>query len=92
MSSGLVSAFVAVMEDDEDTAWVDAIYDDCLAKIAAGGGEISGLTSSSLNGKSFTKSLRMDALQLLQVCREALDIYNGKAVAATQVDFRSMTR
>jgi hypothetical protein len=79
-------------EQEDPTSWVQSVHDDCMAAIAAGAGSISPLTSTSLNGKSFTKSLKMDPGQLLSVCREALDIYRGRAIASSTIDMSPYSR
>ena len=90
-----VNVLVSVFEEDGNTGFGDQLIRDARAKILSGKGEIGALTSSALNGKSFSRSVQLTAVQVLDCCMRAKDIYkNGddsKVVSATRADFREMT-
>ena len=86
------NVLVAEMEADEATTFVETLITDARAAIAGGKGTIASLTSSSLNGKAFTRTIDLSPVQVLQACRQALKIYNetDDAVSSTRPDFRSL--
>lgn len=91
-----VNVLVAECEADDSTAFVDQIRKDARAKVLAGKGSIGTLTSSALNGKSFSQQVQFTALEVLDCCRRALRVYlsdgdNDDVVSATRADFREMT-
>lgn len=56
-----------------------------LAKIAKGGGQLAPLNNASLNGKSFSREIRLDAVQVADICQSALDETDGVGSSATGV-------
>lgn len=85
---------VAEIEADENTDFVMALLADARAAITSGKGTIASLTSSSLNGKAFTRTVDLSPVQVLQACRAALAIAAGvdDQVSATSPDFRNLIR
>ena len=82
------------MERDGSTAYVDRLICQAEEAILNGKGTVGGLTSSGVNGKSFSRSIDMNPAQVLDACQQALDEYNeeGGSVAATYADFSNITR
>lgn len=78
---------VADIQATGDDTFVQTLLTSARAKILAGGGEISPLTTAGLNGKTFGRSLRMDAAEVATACREALDIVAGDAAVVSTLDF-----
>ena len=92
-----VNVLVAEMEADQSTALVDSILKDARAKLKNGKGEIGSLTASAVNGKSFTRTVDLSPVQVIDACRQALKIYlsdgeDDDRVSATYSDFGSIVR
>lgn len=89
-----VNVLVAEMEADESTAFVDQLLKDARAQIKAGKGTAGTLTSSALNGKSFSRSVQFSAVEMLDICRRAIRRYtlgdDDTEVSATRPDFRGL--
>ncbi len=85
----LVGVLVARCEADGNTTFVDTLLADAESAIAGGKGTVASLTSASLNGKNFTKTLQLSALEVASACRRALAIYHetDTSVASTRADF-----
>jgi len=76
--------------EDGNRTFVTDLLEAAKAKIVAGGGEISPLQSATLNGKQFLRTLRMDCVQVAQICRQALAAADGREVSATRLDFSGL--
>lgn len=91
----LVNVLVAEMEADESTALVDSILKDAKKKLREGKGSIGNLTASGVNGKTFTRTVDLGPVQLIDACRQALKIYlsdgdEDDRVSSTYADFRNL--
>lgn len=86
----LVDVLVARCEADEATTYVDALLAEAEAAITGGKGTVGSLTSASLNGKNFNRSIQLSPLEVASACRRALAIYNETEteVSATYADYR----
>lgn len=75
-------------------AWVQALRDRALAKIAAGGGQIYVVETGSGAGKTFGRRTLLDCVIVADICDQALaDGRNGGAgdtYAATSFDFSQL--
>lgn len=89
-----VNVLVAEMEADQSTAFVDNLLRDARAQVKAGKGTVGTLTSSSLNGKAFQRSVQFTAVQMMDCCRRAIRRYtladDNDEVSATRPDFRGL--
>lgn len=65
-------AFLVAEIEAGNSAFVDTLLATAKAAILAGGGNISPLTGSSLNGKSFSKTLQMNCAEVASACRAAI--------------------
>ena len=65
-------AFLVAEIEAGNSAYVDTLLASAKAAILAGGGNIAPLTSSSLNGKSFSKTLEMNCAEVASACRAAI--------------------
>lgn len=88
---------VAEMEADQSTALVDAILKEARARLKTCKGSIGSLTASGVNGKTFTRTVDLGPIQVIDACRRALKIYlsegeDDDAVSSTCADFSSITR
>jgi len=81
---------VADIQATGNNDFVEALLASARAKILAGGGEISPITTAALNGKTFGRTLRMDAAEVAAACREALSIAAGDAVVTSTLDFSGL--
>ena len=93
----LVAVLVAEMEADQSTALVDAILKDARAKLKDGKGTVGSLTASGVNGKTFTRTVDLGPVQVIDACRQALKIYlsdgeDDERVSSTYADFSSLNR
>ena len=85
------------MQADHSTTLADTLLKRARASILAGGGDISSLLSSGINGKSFAKAVHLNAAQVIDACRRALNIYlndgeDDTVVAASYADFSNINR
>lgn len=82
------------MEREGSTAYVDQLLCQAEEAILNGKGTVGGLTSSGVNGKSFSRSIDLNPAQVMDACQQALDEYNseGGSVAATYADFSNINR
>lgn len=92
-----VNVLVAEMEADQSSSLVDAILRDARAKLKSGKGIMGAITASGVNGKSFTRNVELTASQVVNACRQALNIYhsdgdNDDRVSSTYADFSSLNR
>lgn len=83
------------MQADQSTTLADTLLKRARASILAGGGDISSLLSSGINGKSFAKAVHLNAAQVIDACRRALMLYvndgeDDTVVSTTRADFRSL--
>lgn len=85
-------AFIQALADCHEDSLVDlaALRAQCMAKVAAGGGELGFLTSATLNGKMASQIARMDASELLAAVNSALRLVNDTAVSMTYADFSDL--
>jgi hypothetical protein len=76
------------------TEWVDRLRCDARDALMSGKGSVGSLTSSSINGKNFTKTAELNPAQVLEACQIALDLWSDepKTVGASYADFRSVRR
>ena len=79
--SQLTEFLVADCEDTDDTAFTYALLSAAKAALLAGGGVIAPLTGGSLNGKTFTRELKLSPAEVALACRNALNLYNDAAGA-----------
>ncbi len=91
------AVLLAEMQADESTSFVDSIMKEARAALKKGGGNLSSLLNAGVNGKTFTKAVHLNAAQVLDACRRALNAYfNGgfdvDEVSATYPDFTSIHR
>ncbi len=91
------SVLVAEMEADGSTSLVDKILKDARAKMTGGKGSMGTINSSSLNGKSFTRTVELSAIQVVSACRQALKIFandgaGDDSVSSTYADFSCINR
>jgi len=89
----LKNVLLTEIEADGHADFVTALITDARAAIRAGRGAIVGaLTSSSVNGKSFTRGQDFSPVQVLQAARAALEAWTetDQHVSATCGDFRSL--
>lgn len=88
------AAFVQALADCQEEEAIDlyALRLQCIAKIAAGGGEIAFTTRAGLNGKAAEQEARCDASDLLGAVNQAIRIASGTAVSLTYADFSAMPR
>ncbi|MEQ1862792.1 MAG: hypothetical protein ABMA13_22960 [Chthoniobacteraceae bacterium] len=59
-------------------AWVEDLLAKSLALITAGKGQFSPLESAGLNGKSFTRQIRLTAIDVTDIAQAALDAADGE--------------
>lgn len=74
-------------------AWVEALRDAALAKMAGGKGGVSALLQASANGKSFTFETRLSSIQVAEITMAALDEADGLGRGSTGItvpDFSSV--
>lgn len=85
---------VTVCFEDGNTTYVDAIYSDAKAAIAGGKGTVSSLTSSGVNGKTFSRAVNLSSIEVARACQMALAIYNDEEteVTSTYADFSNIQR
>jgi hypothetical protein len=85
---------VIVCTEDGDTTYVDAIYSDAKAAITGGKGVVSSLTSSGVNGKTFSRAVNLSPIEVARACQMALAIYNDEEteIGSTYGDFSSIQR
>lgn len=89
-----VELLVVKCTEDESTAYVDAIYADALSAIAGGKGVVSSLTSSGVNGKTFSRAVNLSPIEVARACQAAIAIYNDEEteITSTYADFSSLQR
>ncbi|MES2570578.1 MAG: hypothetical protein V4710_11060 [Verrucomicrobiota bacterium] len=58
--------------DDGETAWVRALLKAAREKVQAGGGMIAPMTSAGANGKTFSKAIEFNCVEVAAACRAAL--------------------
>jgi len=92
-----IQVLVAEMEADQSTSLVDSILKDARAALKAGKGTLGSLTASAVNGKSFTRTVDLSPVQVIDACRQALKIYlsdgeDDDRVSATYPDFGGIVR
>jgi hypothetical protein len=91
---------VEVIEADGNTAYVSNLLANARASIAGGKGTIASITGSSLNGKTFNRSVHLTPMEVARACQRALKIHAGQsadsdgddAIVSTYPDFRSLSR
>ena len=90
-----------ILADDaiatSSTAVIDAKMTAARNAIKNGGGTLSVLASSSMNGKSFSRSYEMMPARVLEACQYALRLVAGDGeddleVSATHADFSLLMR
>jgi hypothetical protein len=91
------SEFTQFLVDEIDAGnetFVTDLLTVAKAKVTAGGGVIGNLTSGTVNAKSFTKQISMNAAVVAKCCRNALiqtsADENTAGVAGTCLDFRGL--
>jgi len=92
----LARILLAEMEADQSTALADTILRDARSALKAGKGSIGTLTASGVNGKSFTRSVQLSCVQVIDACRRAITAYANDGddpdeVRSTYPDFSGMT-
>lgn len=89
-----VEFLVGVCVADESTDYLDGILSDARAAIAAGKGVVSSLLNTGLNGKSFSRAIHLNALDVALACQQAKAAYEGEdqSVSSTYPDFRGLIR
>lgn len=85
---------VREMEADQSTALVDGLLKQARAKLKSGNGSIGTLTQAGANGKTFTRQIELTPAQLVNACRQALDIFAGDddRVSTSYGDFSCIQR
>ena len=83
--------------DTGSTAFIDKLLKAAREAILAGNGTLGDLTSSGLNGKSFTKQITLSSAEVAAACRTALRRYAGDGddadeVRSTNPDFSALIR
>jgi hypothetical protein len=93
-SKTLANVLYDEIESSGSTQWVDQLKCDAKAAIMAGKGSVGSLTSSSVNGKNFTKTAELNPVQVLEACQIALDMWSDdpKTIGASYADFREIRR
>lgn len=94
-ASELQELLLGVCEDDRNTEYVDQLIQDAREAILEGGGVISSLANSSVNGKSFGQNVHLDAAQVLKAARNARIEYltgQSQTITSTRADFRRVDR
>ncbi|MBK8037683.1 MAG: hypothetical protein IPK22_11190 [Verrucomicrobiaceae bacterium] len=91
------AVLLAEMQADESTSFVDSIMKEARAALKKGGGNLSSLLNAGVNGKSFTKAVHLNAAQVLDACRRAINAYANDGhdvdeVSATYPDFSTLHR
>lgn len=92
-----VQVLVAEMEADQSTALVDAILKEARAKLKTCKGTVGNLTASGVNGKTFTRTVDLGPVEVINACRQALKIYlsdgeDDDRVSSTYADFSGLNR
>lgn len=92
-----VQVLVAEMEADQSTTLVEAILKDARKKLKEGKGTVGSLTASGVNGKTFTRTVDLGPVEVINACRQALKIYlsdgeDDDRVSSTYADFSSLSR
>lgn len=90
--NAFVQALAELAETAPGLAQVQTLRDTALAKVLAGGGEVTALTSVTINGKAVTQEIRKDAAELFTEASEALRIVGNTAVSVSYPDFSFLTR
>lgn len=87
-----VDFLVECCESDENTLYVEQLLNDARKAIAEGRGAISSLTGSSINGKSFSKSVHLSPIDVARACQLAIAEYkrNAGPVRSTYGDFTKL--
>ena len=85
---------IEVCIDDGTTTYVDAILVDAKAAISGGKGVVSSLTSSGVNGKTFSRAVNLSPIEVARACQMALAIYGDTEteIGSTYADFSSLQR
>ena len=85
---------IAECEAAGDTEFANEILTAAKQAILAGGGVIAPLTSGSLNGKNFTRDIKLSPAEVALACRNAINIYNEEAGSGpiTFLDFSRANR
>ena len=83
--------------DSGSTALIDAKMKSARDALKSSGGNLSVLTSSSLSGKSFTRTYELTPARVLEACRYALLLVAGDGADDTEVsstvpDFSQLQR
>jgi hypothetical protein len=71
-----IDFLVADMEASQSTAYATALLTQAKTKITAGAGEVGFVDSANINGKNFTRSRELSALDIALACRKAIDLYD----------------
>jgi hypothetical protein len=82
-------------EDAGNLTQVRKLRADAFAKIVAGGGQLTSLLSGSLNGKSHTVQVDMNAKDLFSALTRVLAAFNDDSVTSERsviFDFSQITR
>jgi hypothetical protein len=89
-----VELLVVKCTEDESTAFVDSIYADALEAIAGGKGVVSSLTSSGVNGKTFSRAVNLTPIEVARACQTAVAIFADEEteIGSTYGDFSSIQR
>jgi len=87
INDAFVQALWDKAEEEGSDAALATIRDDCMAKIAGGGGEVAFVTRAGQNGKTGEQTARMDATELLGNVNQALRLFRDQVVTLTYTDF-----
>jgi hypothetical protein len=75
----LTELLTAECEAAGNTDFTSELLAAAKTAILAGAGSIAPLTSGSLNGKSFTRDIKLSHAEVALACRRALSLYNEDA-------------
>lgn len=77
------------LEASGNTTFVDSLLANAQGAIT-GRSDLGFIQTGSLNGKSFSRSKELSALEIAFACRRALELYGGSATPLVYADFSNL--
>lgn len=74
-----IDFLIECCESDENTLYAEQLLNDARKAIAEGRGTVASLTSSSINGKSFSKTVHLSPIEVARACQLAIADYKRNA-------------
>lgn len=87
--NALAKSFLDICYEENSTVTIEEIRNNALSKLSKG--ELLTFTSSSLNGKSSTKTVSLSADKVLEAASWAIREFNRGTITAVSFDFSRLS-